>query len=149
MRRSQALVALLVILLGAGCRSEPTGAPPKEPPPPKEPAKGQTQDVTPTTTASEITITGPSQRAAAVDKMVVVIGIQTRTKQPQVNGIDVDGDYNLSDKKVVARGVLRKTVVAEEPTLEERMHAATRGAGTFYAVIDPETKQLAKTKLAE
>jgi hypothetical protein len=93
--------------------------------------------------------TGPSQRAAAVDKMVVVIGIQTRTKQPQVNGIDVDGDYNLSDKKVVARGVLRKTVVAEEPTLEERMHAATRGAGTFYAVIDPETKQLAKTKLAE
>ena len=100
------------------------------------------------TTQTEITITAPSQREAAVDKPVVVIGIQTRTKQPQVNGVDVDGDYNLSDKKVVARGVLRRTVVPE-PTLEERMHAATRGGGTFYALIDPETKQLAKTKPAD
>jgi hypothetical protein len=99
--------------------------------------------------STDVTITDPSQREAAVDKPVVVIGIQTRTKQPQVNGVDVDGDYKLSDTKVVARGILRKTVVAEEPSLEERMHAATRGAGTFYAVIDPETQQLAKTRPAD
>jgi hypothetical protein len=98
---------------------------------------------------AEITITDPSQREAAVGKAVVVVGIQTRTKQPQVNGVDVDGDYKLSETKVVARGILRKTVVAEEPSREERMHAATRGAGTFYAVIDPATNQIAKTKPAD
>lgn len=96
-----------------------------------------------------ITITDPSQREAAVDKAVVVIGIQTRTKQPQVNGVDVDGAYDLSDKKVVARGVLRKTVVSEGPPSKDGLHVASRGAGTFYAVIDPSTKQTAKTTLAE
>ena len=96
----------------------------------------------------EIAITDPSQREANVGKSVVVIGIQTRTKQPQVNGVDVDGDYNLSDKKVVARGILKKTVVKEAPT-KDGLHAASRGAGTFYAVIDPTTKMIAKTKPAD
>ena len=100
-------------------------------------------------TDDAITIREPSQREAAVGKSVVVIGIQTRTKQPQVNGVDVDGDYNLSDKNVIARGVLEKHVVAEEPPSKDGLHVASRGAGTFYSVIDPTTKMLAKTKLAE
>lgn len=96
-----------------------------------------------------MTITDPSQREAAVDKAVVVIGIQTRTKQPQVNGVDVDGDYKLSDTKVVARGILRKHVVPEEPPSKDGLQVASRGAGTFYAVIDPATKQIAKTTPAD
>jgi hypothetical protein len=96
-----------------------------------------------------ITIREASEREAAVGKSVVVIGIQTRTKQPQVNGVDVDGAYELSDKKVVARGILEKNVVPEEPPRKDGLQVASRGAGTFYSVIDPTTKMLAKTKLAE
>lgn len=100
-------------------------------------------------TETEIMITDPSQREAAVDKAVVVVGLQTRTKQPQVNGVDVDGDDAFSDKTVVVRGVLRKTVVPERPPSKDGLHVASRGAGTFYAVIDPATKQIAKTRPAD
>ena len=108
-----------------------------------------TETKTTVTTKDEITITDPSQREAAVGKSVVVIGVQTRTKQPTVNGVDVDGDYELSDKKVVARGILEKTVVPELPPAKDGMEVARRGAGTYYAVIDPATKMIAKTKPAE
>jgi hypothetical protein len=134
MRR--ALVVAMMVAGALGCSS----------------AKEQPKIVSGTTnepTKDEITITDPSQREAAVGKSVVVIGVQTRTKQPQVNGVDVDGAYELSDKKVVARGVLEKTVVPEEPRSEDGLVVASRGAGTFYAVIDPATKQIAKTKPAD
>jgi hypothetical protein len=100
-------------------------------------------------TTTTITITDPSQREAAVGKSVVVIGVQSRSKQPQVNGVDVDGEYGLSDKKVVARGILKKTVVAEPPPAKDGLEVARRGAGTYYAVIDPTTEQIAKTKPAD
>jgi hypothetical protein len=130
-------MSIAIGLVLVACRSTaPTEAP-------------STGSTTMTTTDAEIRITDPSQREAAVDKPVVVIGIQTRTKQPEVNGVDVDGDYNLSDKKVVARGILKRTVVPEAPPAKDGLQVASRGPGTYYAVIDPETKQMAKTKPAD
>jgi hypothetical protein len=137
MQRYSVLVAFLVVV---GCQSA-SGTP--------KATSGE--PMTPTSPASSepITITDPSQREAAVGASVVVIGIQTRTKQPQVNGVDVDGDYKLSDTKVIARGILKKTVVAEEPASKDGLRVASRGAGTFFAVIDPATKKIAKTKPAD
>jgi hypothetical protein len=129
------LVFLVLVFLAFACSREP--APQRQAP------------VIASSTATEITITEPGQREAAVGRSVVVIGLQTRTKQPTVNGIDVDGDYELSDKKVVARGILEKTVVPERPRTKDDLEVASRGAGTYYSVIDPTTKMLAKTKLVE
>src|SRR5262245_39395928 len=123
------LVAVGFVLVA--CRSSaPSEAPSSASATPEEPK---------TMMKDEITITDRSQLEAAVGKSVVVIGIQTRTKQPTVNGVDVDGDYDLSDKKVVARGVLKKTVVPEEPPRKDGLQVASRGAGTFYSLIDPAT----------
>jgi hypothetical protein len=145
MRRGSSILLVLTALSMIACDPPKTTASAREPSamPASEP---KTSDSETTTT---ITITDPSQREAAVGKSVVVIGIQTRTKQPQVNGIDVDGAYGLSDKKVVARGILKKTVVAEPPPAKDGLEVARRGAGTYYAVIDPTTEQIAKTKPAD
>lgn len=92
----------------------------------------------------ETVITDRSQRAAAVGKTVIIIGPQTRTKQPTVHGVDVEGDYALSDRTVIVRGVLRETVITEID-----LTVANRRPGTFYAVIDPATGELARTALHE
>ena len=85
-------------------------------------------------------ITDASQREGAVDHEVTIVGVQTRTKIPTVCGVDVDGAYALSDRRVIVRGVLRRTVVTEVDPM-----TANRGTGTFYSVIDPATGVLAKT----
>lgn len=57
---------------------------------------------------------------------------------------DVHGVYALSDRTVIVRGVLRETVVTKvDPNL------AGRGPGTYYAVVDPATGELARTALAD
>jgi hypothetical protein len=90
----------------------------------------------------DVVITEPNQRAAAVGRRVTIIGVQTRTKLPTVCGVDVDGDYALSDREVIVNGVLHRDVVTE---VDNTM--ANRGRGTFYSVIDPATGALAKTAL--
>jgi hypothetical protein len=96
---------------------------------------------TPTTerTPDVTTITDAGQREAAAGKPVRIIGVQTRTKVPTVCGVDVDGDYELSDKMVMVTGRLEKRVVdSVDP------HTANRGTGTFYSVIDETTGRLAR-----
>ncbi|MCY1071218.1 hypothetical protein OV090_41130 [Nannocystis sp. RBIL2] len=121
-------LAFLIVLLAACGQA---GSPPPAAP-------------TALTDPGETVITDRSQPAAAVGKTVTIIGPQTRTKQPTVHGVDVDGDYALSDRTVIVRGVLRETVVTEvDPTV------AGRGPGTYYAVVDPATGELARTALHE
>src|SRR4051794_20035302 len=57
---------------------------------------------------SRVLITDLSQREAAVGREVTVVGVQRRSKPPEVCGIEVDGDYDLSDRRVTAQGVLRR-----------------------------------------
>ena len=90
--------------------------------------------------APEGLITSADQLEAAVGKSVTLLGIQSRTKTPTVCGVDVEGDYALSDRKVIVRGVLRRHVVTEVDPM-----TANRGPGSFYSVEDPATGQLAKT----
>ncbi len=86
-------------------------------------------------------ITHVDQREASVDREVTVVGIQTRTKVPQVCGVDVDGDYALSDREVIARGVLRRIIITEVDNT-----IANRGTGTFYWLEDPTTGRISQTR---
>ena len=107
-------------------------------------------DVTTSSRAAEapLLIEERSQLDAAVGKLVTIVGTQTRTKIPTVLGVDVDGDYELSDRRVQVSGILhRRTVEPKEPDPDE-LPVATRGPGTYYSVIDPATNTLAKPVLA-
>jgi hypothetical protein len=92
-------------------------------------------------------ITELSQREAAVGKLVTIVGVQTRTKTPTVVGVDVDGDYKLSDRRVRVTGILKQRVVEPRPKSEPIM--ASRGPGTYYYVVDPEGGKLARPVLDE
>jgi hypothetical protein len=94
-----------------------------------------------------ILITDPSQRDAAAGKLVTVVGIQTRTRAVTVNGVDVDGDYDLSDRRVRATGTLHKRVV--EPRKQSEPIVASRGPGTYYYLVNANGNGLAKTVLDE
>lgn len=96
------------------------------------------------TSSGAIVITDPSQREAAVGKLVTVTGRQTRSKQPTVAGVDVNGDYALSDVQVRATGRLERYVVGV-PSIADDVMMATRSPGTYYALVDPATGYLAKS----
>lgn len=100
----------------------------------------------PAVTSGAIVITERHQRDAAVDKSVTVIGVLTRTKVPTIVGIDVDDAYDLSEKKVIAKGILRKRVETE-PLEKDGVHRAGRGPGTYYYLANPSGQGLAKPTL--
>src|SRR5262249_27091650 len=139
-------VAWVVVLCAVGCNTSappPSAATAEAPAPtstvsgpmalssasaaPKSSSSSFGTDASSPPANAEITITDPSERDAALDKLVVIIGIQTRNKQPTVNGVDVDGAYALSDKKVVVRGILQKHVIPPQPP--GGLPMASRGPG--------------------
>jgi len=66
-----------------------------------------------------------------VGQRVVLEGVLTNTKCPQVQGVDVWGLEDYRGQRVRVSGVLRKSVVTEadvDPLV------ANRGAGTFYSL---------------
>jgi hypothetical protein len=93
-----------------------------------------------------VRVTEADQVPSLVGKLVTLVGEQTRTKQPTVLGVDVDGDYSLSDETVQVTGILRRTVVERDPNegAAPGEMVASRGAGTYYSIVDPETGTLAK-----
>jgi hypothetical protein len=66
-----------------------------------------------------------------VGQRVVLEGIVTNTKCPQVQGVDAWGLEGYRGRRVRVSGVLRKTIVAE-PDVNPLV--ANRGAGTFYSL---------------
>ena len=73
---------------------------------------------------------------AAVGKWGRVEGTVSRTKQPQIAGIDVDSFRELFDKRAWAEGTLKRRVeragfVGENPPQMR--------SGTFYRLVDPAT----------
>lgn len=129
---------------------------PKEPGPvaSASPSASASPKATPTPTTSAAASAAPGgtviterdQREAAVDKLVTVIGVLTRTKVPTVVGIDVDDAYDLSDKKVIAKGILKKRVETE-PLEKDGVHRAGRSPGTYYYLANPSGQGLAKPSL--
>ncbi len=68
-----------------------------------------------------------------VGQKVVLEGIVTNTKCPQVEGVDAWGLEDYRGQRVRVSGVLRKTVVTEA---DVNPLVANRGAGTFYSLGD-------------
>lgn len=93
--------------------------------------------------AAPVVITDPGELDKHLGDLVTIVGEQTRTKIPTVLGVDVDGDHELSERRVRATGILQRRVVKPED-LEDGPIMASRGPGTYYSVIDPDTKHLAK-----
>lgn len=73
--------------------------------------------------------------ASLVGKEVTLVGVQTRTKIPTVCGVDVDGDYEHSDTKVTATGILQRREVA--PRGADEPIVASRGPGIYYSLHNP------------
>jgi hypothetical protein len=74
-----------------------------------------------------------------VGQRVMLEGIVTDTKCPQVQGVDAWGLENYRRQRVRISGVLRKTVVTQadvDPLV------ANRGAGTFYSLDDMKCELL-------
>jgi hypothetical protein len=81
----------------------------------------------------------PAQSAAVTDleqrvgQRVVLEGIVTNTKCPQIQGVDVWGLEDYRGQRVRVSGVLRKSVVT---AADIDPMVANRGAGTFYSFDD-------------
>jgi hypothetical protein len=102
---------------------------------------------------------GPDVRVNdAVGKWVRVEGIMTNSKQPQIAGVDVGEPsepipgstlrrvIELRGKPAWAEGVLEREIVRPE---EVDNTVANRGAGTFYRLFDPATRNTAVAHPAE
>lgn len=86
----------------------------------------------------------PEDLDALVGRRITLVGTQTRSKIPTVCGVDVDGDYQLSDEAVEVTGRLERHVI--EPRPPDAPPVASRGPGTYYRLVDPDTGQLAATR---
>jgi hypothetical protein len=81
----------------------------------------------------------PAQSAAATDlpqrvgQRIVLEGIVTNTKCPQIQGVDVWGLEDYRGQRVRVSGVLRKSIVT---AADIDPMVANRGAGTFYSLDD-------------
>lgn len=137
-RRSVWLVVLMASVSVLACAQAP--AVQSEPPPAPAPAPAPTQS-----SPGALVITDASELDGAVGQTVTLVGTQSRTKIPTVLGVDVDGSYEHSDRRVRVTGVLRKHVVVE-PAPSAPITAA-RGPGTYYSIVDPDTQTLAKPVL--
>jgi hypothetical protein len=88
-------------------------------------------------------LTCPRDLKSHVGQTVGLVGTLTRTKIPTVCGVDVDGDDHLSDKQVIATGVLERYVV---PQRTGGPQVTSRGPGVYFRLVDETTGRLAKTR---
>jgi hypothetical protein len=86
-------------------------------------------------------LTRVDQVAAHVGKVVVLAGEVSKTKMPQILGVDVVSDSpDLRGRPATATGrLLRYEVTKEQVEAMNRMSVAHRGAGIFYQLVDPTT----------
>jgi hypothetical protein len=113
MRRSHVL-AITLLLSSAGCHERGASVP-----------------------KSGVLITHRDEREAHVGETVTVEGEISRTKLPQIAGVDVDLDESNDPRGKIARatGILRKSIVTKEEldrAIAEHGMFANRGPGTFY-----------------
>jgi hypothetical protein len=75
-------------------------------------------------------------------KSVRLVGEVSKTKIPQILGVDVTSDTpDLRGMRAEAYGVLKRFVITEEEARAlDRQMVAHRGAGSFWVLYDPKTK---------
>ncbi len=95
-------------------------------------------------------ITRPAELDAAVGKTVTLRGTVSNTKIATLAGADVDSDApDLRGRAAEASGVLERVVVTQaglDATIAAQGQIPNRGAGTFYRLIDPRTRTLARVQ---
>ena len=96
--------------------------------------------------ASCETVTDRARLAACVGKTVTLRGVVSRTKVPSILGVDVDADYELSDRVGVATGKLATYTIRERGPDEPIV--ASKGPGTYYALTALDGNGLAKASAA-
>jgi hypothetical protein len=87
-------------------------------------------------TSSVIRITSPAEYPDLVGKRVELAGEVTRSRIPQILGVDLPQLEEHRGRQVIVTGVLRRTVVTQAQIDAEIQRLggqfAHRGAGTFY-----------------
>lgn len=73
--------------------------------------------------------------SALVGQRVELVGVLTRSKVPTVCGVDVGEAPELSEQRVVARGILARREV--EPPAPDAPISAGRGPGVYYSLRTP------------
>jgi len=81
-------------------------------------------------------------------KQVVIIGKVSRTKIPTIDGIEIGTPSGFSIHQVYqASGVLEKFERTDEMVKEMNADGiAHNGAGAFYRIVDPETREIVAIK---
>lgn len=83
-----------------------------------------------------VRVSSPKEFAQFVGKRVELVGVITRSKVPQILGIDLPELENHRGRSVRVTGILRRSDVTQEQIdQEERRLAgkfADRGPGTFF-----------------
>jgi hypothetical protein len=77
-------------------------------------------------------LTDDDQLDAHVGQRVVVEGVVSRTKIPQIAGVDVDGAESLGGERARASGVLRRYTTTPSPSVRPELEVARRSPGTYY-----------------
>ena len=91
------------------------------------------------------TITSKENLDNHVNKLITIKGEISRTKIPQILGIDVDC-VGCEGKNGIATGILIKTIVLEK---DVDPYSQNRGAGIFYRLSDPKSEYGAKVEIIE
>lgn len=96
------------------------------------------QESSPLVTSESLEATPDLERR--VGQRVVLEGIVTATKCPQVQGVDAWELHNYRGQRVRVTGILRKTVITQTEidalTPDDAPAIAHRGAGAFYSLDD-------------
>jgi hypothetical protein len=85
----------------------------------------------------------PDDLAARVGQEVTLTGTQSRTKQPMLCGVLIDGVDEDADVEVEATGTLERFEVAPP---EGEVQVTSLGPGTYYRLVDPRTGQVVKPR---
>lgn len=91
------------------------------------------------------TITSRKNLDDYVNKLITIKGEISRTKIPQILGIDVDC-VNCKGKNGIATGILIKTIVLEK---DVDPYSQNRGAGVFYRLKNPNSEYDAQVEIIE
>lgn len=79
-----------------------------------------------------------------VGEIITIKGVVSNTKIPCIIGVDILSDSpDLRGEIGIASGILEKSVVLEE---DVDIYSSNRGAGTFYLLRNPSTKQISQVQ---
>jgi hypothetical protein len=93
--------------------------------------------------AAPIVITKAADVPPNVGKVVTLDGVVENSKIPTLLDVDV-AETALRGQRAVATGRLERYTIA--PPDPKEPIAATRGPGTYYRLVDPQTGRLAQPR---